>query len=620
MKITRLTLFALGLILLGLNITGLFKSLRNEDLYAELTPYKNDISIRFEEAKKQWDRKKNEHEKEYALRASRLINNSMAHYWKDEGISKYNMRVPLWENYLLTLKQLITGKKKYEFRNYKKAIERGVGICSQPCIALQYLLRANGIEADLWDIWGHIVVDVKFSDGSRYTLDPDYGQYVPLGMEAIEADPELVREWYADQDDVYADHIKDHKHPGDIVEMYEKDGNHIYFKSKGFEDFSYIAIWIVPFLLLLPYLTKILIIKNMKKPDLFIVLSAVAFLFSACGTDKAPNYADVPKIDAHVHIQTDNPAIMEAASSQNFRFISLCRRSSSQKFIDEQLFFAKKMRANYPNKLAYTSTFSMEGFEQPGWQEKVIAQLKKDFEDGAIGVKVWKDIGMTFKDSLGNFIMIDDPRFDPVLDFIAVNNKTLVAHIGEPRNCWLPLDSMTVNNDREYFREHPQYHMFLHPECPSYESLVAARDNMLARHPGLRVVGAHLGSLEWSVDELAWRFDQYPNFAVDLSARICHFQVQDQQKVKDFILKYQDRLLYATDIVVTVESNLEKIIERLKKEWRDDWGYFATTEAMDSPNVNGSFKGLGLEEQVLRKIYAENALKWFPDIKQFSSK
>ena len=258
MKILKLLLFVSGLLLLGFNITGLFKSLRNEDLYSEITPYKNDISIRYEDVKKQWDKGENEPENDYSLRASMLINSAMAHYWKDEGAKKYYMRVPLWENYLLTLKQVVTGKKKYEFRNYKKAIERGVGICSQPCIALQDLLRANGIEADLWDIWGHIVVDAKFSDGSRYTLDPDYGQYVPMGMEAIEADPELVREWYADQDDVYASHIKEHKHTDDIVKMYEKDGNRIYHMNKGYEDFSYIAIWIIPFLLFLPYLLTIL--------------------------------------------------------------------------------------------------------------------------------------------------------------------------------------------------------------------------------------------------------------------------------------------------------------------------------------------------------------------------
>ena len=262
MKFLKIPLFVLGLFFLGLNTIGLFKSLRNENLYKEVTPYKDDISIRFEEVEKQWSRKENESEKDYAIRACMLVNNAMAHYWKDEGIEKYRMRVPVWENYLLTLKQLIVGKKKYEFRNYKKAIERGVGICSQPCIALQDLLKANGIESDLWAIKEHIVVEAKFSDGVQYILDPDYGQYVSHGMKEIEADTELVRVAYADQDEVYASHINEHKNTNDIVKLFEKEGNHIYYMDKGFEDFSYLAIWIIPALLLLPWLLTRL--KNSK--------------------------------------------------------------------------------------------------------------------------------------------------------------------------------------------------------------------------------------------------------------------------------------------------------------------------------------------------------------------
>jgi predicted amidohydrolase/predicted TIM-barrel fold metal-dependent hydrolase len=323
-------------------------------------------------------------------------------------------------------------------------------------------------------------------------------------------------------------------------------------------------------------------------------------------------YQDLPKIDAHLHIRTEKPGIIHAAMEENFRFLTICTRANSQEYIDEQRTIAKNVHDKFPQTLAYVTTFSMENFEQPSWQEKVIEQLKQDFEEGAVGVKVWKDIGMTFRDSLGNFIMIDDPRFDPVLDFIAENGKTLVAHIGEPRNCWLPLDSMTVNNDRIYFEEHPQYHMYLHPDYPSYETLITARDNMLTKHPNLRVVGAHLGSLEWSVDELAERLDRFPGFAVDMSARICHFQVQDHAKVRDFILKYQDRLLYATDIGISDQSNMEETIERFRTEWETDWTYFSTGNEMESPHVNGSFHGLDLDENVLRKIYTENAVKWYP--------
>ena len=279
---------------------------------------------------------------------------------------------------------------------------------------------------------------------------------------------------------------------------------------------------------------------------------------------------------------------------------------------NKALYFAKKMHEQFPQVLFYATTFSMEKFEEPDWKNNVITRLKKDFKEGAIALKVWKDIGMTFRDSLGNFIMIDDPRFESIFDFVFENNITVVAHIGEPRNCWLPLDSMTVNNDRSYFKEHPQYHMYLHPDYPSYEQQIASRDSLLARHPGLRLVGAHLGSLEWNVDELAKRLDLYPNFAVDMAARICHFQVQDRQKVRNFIIKYQDRLLYGTDFIINKDNDLHEKKAEMEKVWHADWKYFSTNDELSSPSVSGSFKGLYLDEKVLKKIYYENALKWYP--------
>ena len=254
-------LFILGVILMVINITGLFKSLRNEELYSEITPYKDDITIRYEDAKKQWVRGENESAKDFAARATMLINKSMAHYYRDEGIKKYNMRVPLWENYILRIKQWVTGRKKYEFRNYKKVIERGVGICSQPCIGLKYLLNANGIEADLWDLQQHIVVGVTFYDETEYTLDPDYGYVIPVAMSGLQKNPNLVRTAYKNHDDVYAPHLTEHKHTEDIVKMYTQEGNHIYYMKKPFEDFSYVAKWVLPFLLILPYVVSLILKK-----------------------------------------------------------------------------------------------------------------------------------------------------------------------------------------------------------------------------------------------------------------------------------------------------------------------------------------------------------------------
>ncbi|MCK5691598.1 MAG: amidohydrolase family protein [Bacteroidales bacterium] len=337
----------------------------------------------------------------------------------------------------------------------------------------------------------------------------------------------------------------------------------------------------------------------------------LVFLLSACTGNKAELYQEMTKIDAHVHIRTTDPAIMEYAASEGFKLLTINTRSNSQEDIDSQKDFAMKMKSLYPNEISWLATFSMENFEEAGWADGVIRKLQEDLDQGASGFKIWKDIGMTFQDSLGRFVLLDDPLFEPVLEFMEASGFPLLTHIGEPLNCWLPLDSMTVNGDKSYFKNHPEYHMYLHPDYPSHESLMQSRDQVLARYPGLKMIGAHLGSLEWDVDVLAERLDRYPNFTVDMAARVCHFQVQEPDKVRNFIIKYQDRILYATDAGVS-EENVEDRIKWLENEWRSDWSYFATDSLMSSRNVEGEFMGLDLDEEVLRKIFYSNALAWYP--------
>jgi hypothetical protein len=257
MKIYKEILFVLGLILLAICILGLFKSLRNPELYAETnTSRLNDITIRLEDAKKEILRKPNESDKEFACRVNFVVSKSMMHYWKKEGIRKYNLRVPFWENYLLFLVNSLKSDNMYEFRNYHKALERGVGLCSTHSIVLKGILLDNGIEASLWDIAGHVVVRAKVSDEEWYILDPDFGLIVPHDIPEIEANPEIVRPSYEHMADLYKKDAKDPYTTDHVIEIYGKEGNHIYTYDARFENFSYIAIWVIPFLFMLPLILK----------------------------------------------------------------------------------------------------------------------------------------------------------------------------------------------------------------------------------------------------------------------------------------------------------------------------------------------------------------------------
>lgn len=354
----------------------------------------------------------------------------------------------------------------------------------------------------------------------------------------------------------------------------------------------------------------------MKKNFVFVFLS-VLILFSCKNRFYSEeDYKSVLKIDSHIHIDTEDGAFENQAAEDNFLLITINVNTYDSADLRTQFNHAVASKRKYPGKVFFMPAFVFDtaGWGSEEWSRKVISGLDKDIAAGGIAVKIWKNIGMTVRDRTGRFIMADDPGLDPVYDYIKSKNLPLTGHLGEPRNCWLPIEQMTVSSDSEYFANHPQYHMFLHKEYPSYEAQIIARDNILKKHPGLKFIGCHLGSLEWNVDSLASRLDKYPNFAVDMSARICHLQYQsarDRERVRNFMIKYQDRLLYGTDVTYRGSSNPGQFKKQMHSTWLDDWRYFVTDDEMTSELFQGKFTGLKLPEEVINKIYSENAIKWY---------
>ena len=169
MKTFKKILFYVGILLLAINVYGLFKSLRNPAIYDEEKTLHNrlgDITIKYPDIEKDFARHANETDKDFAIRMNTVVNKGMCHYWKDDGVAKYNLRVPVYENYLLYAAAYIDPKEysKYEFSDYKKDLERGVGLCSTHSIVLKGILNKNGIDASLWDIAGHVVLRTKVSE------------------------------------------------------------------------------------------------------------------------------------------------------------------------------------------------------------------------------------------------------------------------------------------------------------------------------------------------------------------------------------------------------------------------------------------------------------------------
>ena len=372
--------------------------------------------------------------------------------------------------------------------------------------------------------------------------------------------------------------------------------------------------------------------ENLRKLK-YLGLTAFPFLmfFQFCSQNNSidskfyseDDFKLVEKIDVHVHLREKIDSVfIKQAEEDNFRLLNVNVHSASGMPIEEQQQFAIQQIGDFPGRTAYATAFSIQNWDSKDWEEQTLAYLKDSFSKGAVAVKVWKNIGLELRDKNGNFVMINNPKFDPIFNFLAENKITLIGHLGEPKNTWLPIEEMTVNGDKNYFKDHPQYHMHLHPEYPSYEDQINARDQMVEKHPDLLFVGAHLGSLEWSVEELAKRLDKYPNMAVDMAERISHLQyqaVKDWQKVHDFLIKYQDRLLYATDLRISASDIVAKglidpvdVQKHAHEVWLRHWRFFTTDEMMRVPKVDGEFKGMKLPKEVVDKIYRKNAKKWFP--------
>jgi predicted TIM-barrel fold metal-dependent hydrolase len=352
----------------------------------------------------------------------------------------------------------------------------------------------------------------------------------------------------------------------------------------------------------------------------FLLMAVAAHAASAHGgqTYTVADFERVRKFDAHVHANTDDRAFLEIARKDGFEILSINVDYPDFPPLPMQARVAHALQAADPRRFHFVTTFSMSGFGSDRWTQDAIRAIDSEIQRGALGVKVWKNIGMVEKDPQGRFIMLDDPGFDEVMRHIEALRVPLIAHQAEPKNCWLPLEEMTTENDRSYFRDHPEYHMYLHPEQPSYESLMAARDHFVARHPGLSFVGAHMGSLEWSVDALAKFLDTYPNATVDLAARMTQVQYQSKSgydKVRQF------RILYGSDLTQNpADSALRaqnppvdaaEFPQEADAFWRSDWTYLATASRQHIDAIEADVTGLALPRRVIDKIYYLNARRVF---------
>lgn len=318
-------------------------------------------------------------------------------------------------------------------------------------------------------------------------------------------------------------------------------------------------------------------------------------------------------IDAHAHLVGDHGDTVALLRQLDLKVLNIGVVDDKYPW-REALRLYRQLAAEHPEHYAWVTTFELPDWSSD-WADRVIGGLARDFQAGAVGAKVWKNIGMAARKPDGSHLLIDDPVFEPIFTWLAREGRPLLMHIAEPLACWQPLRDGDPHSD--YYRRNPQWHMYGKP-VPSHARLMAARDAVIERHPTLRVIGAHLGSLEYDLNEIAQRFDRYPNFAVDTSGRLRDLTRCDTQALRDFLHRHQDRVLWSTDLVrFTPHSQFSDEKRRddlghIRRQYDCEFRFFESDQPLvlyDQP-----CRGLGLPQSLLARLYHDNAVTWYPGL------
>ena len=230
----------------------------------------------------------------------------------------------------------------------------------------------------------------------------------------------------------------------------------------------------------------------------------------------------------------------------------------------------------------------------------IVDQLDEAKQLGARGIKVWKNLGLRTRDERGRLIAIDDMRLEPLWMKADALGLPILIHVGDPAANFEPLDRY---NERIEYLTADAAIAYQGLGAPRPQTLLAQFERVVERHPNVTFILAHLGNLSYDLAAAGQMLNRHPNLSMDISARANELGRQPVT-ARAFFIRYADRLLFGTD------GNPDDKVYR---------GYFRLLETSDEyfddpewPEFKfGRWKlyGLNLPDDVLRKVYHDNAAK-----------
>ena len=272
--------------------------------------------------------------------------------------------------------------------------------------------------------------------------------------------------------------------------------------------------------------------------------------------------------------------------------------------IQDSEYFKKaqaNIQAHYPKRFVQFTNVSFTHVGQKGWTERALAELETDVRNGAKGLKIYKDLGMEFKDVQGKILAIDDPRLDPVWEKCGELHIPVLIHSADPPSFWDPMDKynerwleLKTHPDRKRSNTNPA----------SWKTIIGEQHHIFRAHPHTTFIAAHFGWLANDLAALSKLLDECPNVNVEIAAIIAELGRQPRQ-AREFFIKYQDRILFGKDSWVPSEyATYFRVLETADEYFPYHKRYHAFWKMY----------GIGLPDDVLKKIYYKNAMTLIPGL------
>lgn len=259
------------------------------------------------------------------------------------------------------------------------------------------------------------------------------------------------------------------------------------------------------------------------------------------------------------------------------------------------------IKKNAPERLGVFVNLNWENIDSDTFLENNIKILRDAKKDGAIGLKVYKSLGLTDKDSNGNRIAVNDPRIDPIWEECGKLGFPVLIHSADPASFWKPKDK---NNER-WLELKQKPNRYRNPDLfPSFESIIAEQHNVFEKHPKTIFINAHLGWMGNDLDRLSSHLDKYPNVVTEIGAVLAELGRQPK-RARKFFIDHQDKILFGKDAYNQQEYYTYFRVLETEDEYFD---YYRKRHAF------WKMYGLGLPDSILKKVYYKNALRILPSI------